>query len=165
MDNLIFYFFSALLLFSAFKTITHKSSVSSALYLAVSMMATAGLFYVLGAHFLAGVQIAVYAGAVIVLFVMVLMLFDLKSEIKQNVFKNPIRWSLPIFLLGILSGTIYFLALSSHSEKKDLSFFSAKNMALKLFTKHIFLFEMLGFLLLLIAVGIVILVRLDREDS
>ena len=164
MDNLIFYLFSSLLLFSAFKTVTHKSSVSSALYLAVSMVTTAGLFYLLGAHFLAGVQIAVYAGAVIVLFIMVLMLFDLKSEIKQDIFKNPLRWFFPVFLLGILSGMIYFIALSSHSEKKDLSFFSAKNMALKLFTKHIFLFEMLGFLLLLIAIGIVILVRLDRKD-
>ena len=164
MDNFIFYLFSSLLLFSAFKTVTHKNLVFCALYLAVSMMSVAGIFYLLGAHFLAGVQIVVYAGAVIVLFVMVLMLFDLKEEETLNFLDKPFRVAFPFFLLGMISGLIYLATLSTSFIQKDLKLFSTKQMALQLFTKHLLLFEMLGLLLLLVAIGVVILVRLDKES-
>lgn len=164
MDNIIFYFFSGLLLFSAIKTITHRNPILSALYLAVSMVAVAGIFYLLGAHFLAGVQLAVYAGAVIVLFVIVLMLFDLKQEAQLGFFKHPLKIFFPVFLFGIASGVMYITTLSSVRVQEDLEFFSSKSIALKLFTKHLLIFELLGLLLLVIAIGIVALVRLDKDS-
>src|SRR6186997_2126812 len=78
-----FYSLAFFLLFFAFKVITVPNPIHSALYLVLTMIGLAGVFFNLGAQFIAGVQMIVYAGAVMVLFVMVLMLFDLRAEIRS----------------------------------------------------------------------------------
>ena len=164
MDNILFYLFSFVLLFSAIKTVTHRHPVYGALYLAGSMVSLAGLFFLMKAFFIAGVQLAVYAGAVIVLFVMVLMLFDLKEEKKSSFWVW--RMAAPLFLLGVTVGAVFLPMLAFvPSPIKDLSFFETKQMAFKLFTKYLFIFEVLGLLLLLIAVGVVALTRLEKDNA
>ena len=163
MDNGLFYFFSSLLLFCAVRTVTHRHPVYGALYLAATMISLAGLFFLMGGFFIAGVQLAIYAGAVIVLFVMVLMLFEFKEEEKPFLF----TWKagVPLFLFGISIGTIFFpMSAFVPSPLKDLKFFEVKEMALKLFTKYLLIFEILGLLLLLIAVGVVSLTRLEKDN-
>lgn len=163
MDSLLFYFFSLTLLFCAIRTVTHRHPVYGALYLAGAMITLAGLFFLLGAFFIAGVQLAVYAGAVIVLFVMVLMLFDLKEEEKPFLFTY--RLGMPLFLFGIIAGAVVFPMLSFvASSSEPLKIFGIKEMALKLFTKYLLIFEVLGLLLLLIAVGVVSLTRLEKDN-
>src|SRR3954465_2747842 len=82
MDAIGFYSIAFFLCFFAFKTISSVNPIHSALYLALTMIGLSGVFFQLDAQFIAGVQLIVYAGAVMVLFVMVLMLFDLKTEIR-----------------------------------------------------------------------------------
>ena len=162
MENLLFYLFSAFLLLTAFKTIFCQNPAKGALYLALSMILLAGLFFLMSAPFLAGLQLIIYAGAVMVLFVMVLMLFDLKNELV--VFLNR-SWIWPVFLFGLCSGLISLMAFSSLPRKtSDNSFLTGKSIALKLFTEHILIFEMIGLLLLVIAIGVVILSKLDKEE-
>lgn len=163
MDNGLFYFFSLALLFCAVRTVTHRHPVYGALYLAGAMISLAGLFFLLEAFFIAGVQLAVYAGAVIVLFVMVLMLFDLKE--KEKPFTLSWIIGLPLFLFGITFGAILFpLSVFIPPPLKALTFFETKQMALKLFTKYLLVFEILGLLLLLIAIGVVALTRLEKDN-
>ena len=98
-----FYSMALFLIFFAFKTITATNPIHSALYLALTMIGLAGVFFQLDAQFIAGVQMIVYAGAVMVLFVMVLMLFDLKTELRafsRGLFSGFLK----IFSAAILAG-------------------------------------------------------------
>lgn len=161
MSDTLFILFSIFVLYGAVITVIHKDLVICALHLAGSMLALAGLFFILGAHFIAGVQVIVYAGAVMVLFIMVVMLFDLKKV-------NPILFSsgmgpklgLLFFLTGLIAGVF---PLSLHVLKpllaENIKATSTKELAYLLFTKYVFIFEVLGVLLLLIAVGVAVLCR------
>ena len=170
-DSVLFWLFSAAALFCAFKSAFHRNPVYGALYLAGVMIALAGLFFLLGAFFIAGVQLAVYAGAVIVLFTLVLMLFDLKEE-TGALFAG--RWTFlragaPLFLFGAVSASVFFAMISRPASERlagrNLKIFEVKEIGLKIFTKYLLVFEVLGLLLLLIAVGVVALTRLEKEDA
>src|SRR3984957_1904287 len=83
MDAFFFYLFAALTLLCGILVIANpftRSPVTSAMFLVLTIVSLAGLFVMLHAFFLAAVQILVYAGAVIVLFLFVIMLLDLKEE-------------------------------------------------------------------------------------
>ena len=161
MDNWLFYLFSALILFTALKTISHRSPAYGALYLALTMILLAGIFFLMGAPFLAGLQLIIYAGAVIVLFVMVLMLFDFKKS-TGSFFKKS-SWIWPSFLFGLSAGIISLMAFSSPPTNQNTDFFSGASIALKLFTKYVLIFELIGLLLLVIAIGVVAILRLDKD--
>ena len=127
------------------------------------MILLAGLFFLMSAPFLAGLQLIIYAGAVMVLFVMVLMLFNLKNKLSVSLKK--ISWVWTVFLFGLCSGLISLMAFSSlPRENSDNSFLGGKQIALKIFTEHLLIFEMIGLLLLVIAIGVVVLSRLDKEE-
>ena len=163
MDTVLLYLFSFGLLAFAIKVITSKDPAYGALHLACAMVSLAGIFFLLGAPFIAGLQLIIYAGAVIVLFVMVIMLFEHKDQNDNFNFKS-LNWGLPIFLFGLTAGVIALMAFSVPTAKKSHEhLFSVKNIALQLFTEHLFIFEMLGYLLLLVAIGVVMLIRLGRD--
>jgi NADH-quinone oxidoreductase subunit J len=80
MTELLFYVFGALSLGSAITAISRKNAVSSACWLVLMFFGLAGVFVLMHAYFVAAVQILVYAGAIMVLFLFVIMLIDLKTE-------------------------------------------------------------------------------------
>src|SRR5512137_2140913 len=83
MHDLFFYIFAALTLLCGFLVVANpfsRNPVTSAMFLVLTIVSLAGLFVLLHAFFLAAVQILVYAGAVMVLFLFVIMLLDLKQE-------------------------------------------------------------------------------------
>lgn len=165
--ELLFIFFSSLVLYGGLVTVLHRDLVVSALHLAGSMLALAGLFFVLGAHFIAGVQVVVYAGAVMVLFVMVVMLFDLKK--KDSILFSKGLWlkiASLFFFTGLIAGVFplslhLFQPRAVHALKPT----STKELSQLLFTKYVLAFEVLGILLLLIAVGVAVLCRTQRESK
>lgn len=161
MSTFIFYFLSVIVIYGAINTVVRKNPVTSALHLSLTMIALAGFFFHLGARFIAGVQIAVYSGAVMVLFVMVIMLFDTKSF---NEFSAPEKLSNFLKLvssasvLGLLAGIIpHSVGLTNKIQSPEVT--STKLLAYHLFSKYVFIFEWLGLLLLVIAVGVVVLTR------
>ena len=158
---MLLYLFSLAILWTAFKTISHKNPVYGAIYLALTMVLLAGIFFLLSAPFLAGLQLIIYAGAVMVLFVMVLMLFDFKKENLPS-FKAS-SWIWPVFLFGLCSGVISLMAFTSLPSNQPADFFSGKSIALKLFTKYVLIFEMIGLLILVVAMAVVVLSRLDKD--
>src|SRR5947209_20163517 len=88
MQDLLFYIFAALTLFFGLLVVANpfsRSPVNSAMFLVLAIGALAGLFVLLQAFFLAAVQILVYAGAVMVLFLFVIMLLDLKEEARRRI--------------------------------------------------------------------------------
>ena len=87
MIDLLFYIFSGLMILGALVMILSPNAVNSAMCMIVTLVATAGLFVLLEAYFLAILQVLVYAGAVMVLFLFIIMLLDVDKE-KASSFKK-----------------------------------------------------------------------------
>ena len=159
-----FYMLALFLIFFAYKVISSPNPVHSALYLVLTMIGLAACFYNLGAHFIAGVQMIVYAGAVMVLFVMVLMLFDLKAEIRAFS-RGLISGTLKVISSALLAGLALGAANSSVSILEEPAANAAavdttRQLGILLYTKYLFAFEILGVLLLVVAVGVVAVSRM-----
>ncbi len=157
--DVIFYILSIVSLGAALGVIFFPSPIYSALMLAITMSGLAAMFFTLEAYFLAGVQLIVYAGAVVVLFVMVLMLFDLRKESQpfsgqkiSNFFKAGIIAAASMALIIPLS-TVFFIRTEKTKPVTTV------DLAGTLFTKYVFAFEAIGILLLVVLVGALALAK------
>jgi NADH-quinone oxidoreductase subunit J len=164
----LFYLMALLTLMSSGGVVLLRNPIYCSLSLAITMILFAALFYRLDAQFIAGVQLIVYAGAVMVLFVMVLMLFDLKHE-DRAFSKGAISTLLKVASAGALCGFIvvaanfstdYVLAVAKKGTTPWNANDATKDIAMALFSKYVFGFEMIGVLLLVIAIGAVALSRI-----
>src|SRR6187431_3587158 len=86
LELILFYIFAAITLVSAILVITQKNVVHSAVALAATLLSVAGIFLTLHAEFLAGVQVIVYVGGILVLFVFVIMLISVEKTIHERQF-------------------------------------------------------------------------------
>lgn len=161
--NIIFYILSTLAVVCALGVILVPNPIYSALYLAGTMISLAGLFFALGAYFVAGVQLIVYAGAVMVLFVMVVMLFDLKKE--ANAFTGGpwgffLKFAGGALTLGLIAGAFEVSrpGVEDPNRTAELAT-STKVLAEALFSRHVFGFEVISVLLLVVIVGAVSMAR------
>ncbi|WP_409478614.1 NADH-quinone oxidoreductase subunit J [Pseudobdellovibrio sp. HCB154] len=167
-DAILFWFLALVTVCAGLSVVLMSNPIYSALSLAMTMVGVSALFVTLGAYFVAGVQLIVYAGAVMVLFVMVLMLFDLKHEI-QAFTRGKITGAIKIASVGILAGLVVgaitlgtkAIEVSKAAETATGKTYDNNTMSLaqNLFLQNVFGFEALGVLLLVIAVGTVALSR------
>lgn len=167
-DAFLFWFLAIITLVSGLSVVLLTNPIYSALSLVMTMVGVAGLFVTLNAYFIAGVQLIVYAGAVMVLFVMVLMLFDLKHELKAFT-RGKVTGAIKIGTAGIFAGLVAGAISASvnliqqapadSNPVLNTGTDATKPLGQLLFTKYIFGFEALGVLLLVIAVGTVALSR------
>jgi NADH-quinone oxidoreductase subunit J len=112
MEGTLFNIFAGLTLLSALLVVANpfsRNPVTSALFLVTTMISISGLFVLLGAYFLAAVQILVYAGAVMVLFLFVIMLLDLREAARRKL-------NLVNLVMGIMAVSALFLVYKSSLE-------------------------------------------------
>lgn len=166
-DVFLFWFLAIATLLAASGVLVSANPVYSVFSLVMTMVSISALFVTLGAYFLAGVQLIVYAGAVLVLFVMVLMLFDLKHEL-QAFTRGPISGAVKIASVGLLGGMIVgavaltapaLMRAENNGIQTVIEGDTTKALGKMLFSQYIFGFELLGVLLLVVAVGTVALAR------
>lgn len=161
MELFFFYLFAGLAVFSALLVISFRNTLSSAVSLVVTLFAVACLFALMGAHLLAALQVLVYAGAVMVLFVFVIMLLNLGRE---ELLK--IRMSFPA-VIGILLGgyltilLVLRLGFLSHPlpPSPDKGYGTIQTVGRLLFTDYMIPFELTSVLLLIAIVGAVVLTK------
>src|SRR5213596_3116892 len=114
--DILFYVFAAMTLLCGVLVVANpfsRNPVTSAMFLVLTIVSMAGLFVLLHAFFLAAVQVLVYAGAVMVLFLFVIMLLDLKEEQRRKA--NKFGWVTGIISVGAIL-TIFLQAISeSHA--------------------------------------------------
>lgn len=152
MQNIAFYIFASVAIFSAMLVVLSKNTIKSVLFLILSFVSTACLWLLLEAEFLAVILILVYVGAVIVLFLFVVMMIDQEFEIKNiGVSKySPITMFTSIFMLIILLSLInpytYGADIIIPEIKGTIS--NVKILGILLYNKHLFAFEIAGILLL-----------------
>jgi NADH-quinone oxidoreductase subunit J len=157
---ILFWILSVIALFSALMVITSKNPMHSVIWLIIVFFAISGHYLLLNAQFLAIVNIIVYAGAIMVLFLYVLMLMDLKKETEPK--KN--RW---LKLAGAVAGGSLLLVLIAALKKADLAnqFAEARtgdiglieNLGKVLFNEYVVPFEISSILFLSAMVGAVVI--------
>ncbi len=168
MEPLFFWILAVGLVVSASALVAFRNPVTNAVCLVVALVIQAALFITLEAFFLAAVQVIVYAGAVMVLFLFVIMLLDVKEEARRT---PP--W---VKIVGVLSvGGVAILGLTKiiplfPFTQKTLHWGqvkgggSAAELGKLLFTSYSPLFLATGVLLLVATVGVVVLCRKDPES-
>ena len=157
---ILFWILSVVALFSALMVITSKNPMHSVIWLIMVFFAISGHYLLLNAQFLAIVNIIVYAGAIMVLFLYVLMLMDLKKETEPK--KN--RW---LKLAGAVAGGSLLLVLIAALKKADLANQFAEtrtgdiglieNLGKVLFNEYVVPFEISSILFLSAMVGAVVI--------
>lgn len=161
MQLAFFYFFAGLSVISAILVITFRNTLSAAFALVLSFFGVACLFVMLEAHFLAAMQVLVYAGAVMVLFVFVIMLLSLGREELLKV-KMSFSGVIGILLGGYLS-TFLVLRLGSLSDPMPAltsnDYGAVKAVGRILFSDYLIPFEVTSLLLLVAVVGAVVLAK------
>ncbi len=161
--EIAFYVLSAGAIVFALLTITRKSAVVSALMLVLTFCFLAALYLTLSAQFLAVVQVAVYAGAIMVLVLFVIMLLNLESE-DIHITRN---WKAVVGLLaavGVLAQVLAMIFMSQDRLPKTISPNAAmlgttESIGRTLYTGYSFPFEMASLILISAAVGAIILAK------
>jgi NADH-quinone oxidoreductase subunit J len=129
--------------------ITRKHPVHALLYVIVSFLAIAIIFYQLGAPFIAVLELIIYAGAIMVLFIFTMMLLNLGKETieQEKKWLQPQTWFGPVALSLILFFELIFLLTKTEREAQVIATIDTKNVAQTLFGPYLILVELAALLL------------------
>ena len=173
LDSVLFYAFAALILISAVLTITRRNVVHCAIWLIGALLGVAGLFLLQGAEFLAGVQVILYIGGVVVLYLFVIMLVPVSEEARQRRFANQ-KW------LGLLGGLVLVgelgvllsrgagaLPIAKPVEPAALGEVgnNSEQVGEVLFSQYLLPFELASILLLVAIIGAVVMAKVRPETG
>ena len=160
---IIFWAFAGLAVLSGLACITRRSPVASALWLVVTLFAVAALFVLLDAQFIAVLQVLVYAGAIMVLFLFVIMLLNLGRAGPTDL-KGPLGLGVGVFLAGLLLMQLLALRQAGLAPGGPVrpplgQGMMIPSVARPLFTVYLVPFEITSILLLAAIVGAVVLAK------
>ena len=166
MDTFFFYVFAALVLGGAILTITRRNAVHSAISLIVSLMGVAGLYLLQKAEFLFAVQIVLYVGGIMVLFLFVIMLVNLDQAARQRQF-NGQWWIALLCTAGVGTQILYFLdkgagafqIATPPAAAAPAGLGNTEMIADVLFSQYLLPFEIASLLLLVAVVGSVVMAK------
>ncbi len=167
MEYAVFFLFAFLALASALVVITHKNPVYSTLSLVVTLFSLAVLFVLLGAPFIATLQVLIYTGAILVLFLFVIMLLNVgRDDSETGSPRNAQKWG-AIIGAGVFAGTVGATLWRTY-EARDLQPLTPDKVALKpfaaaLFDRYLLGFEVIGLLLLVAVIAATVLARKQPE--
>jgi NADH-quinone oxidoreductase subunit J len=163
MVTYLFVFFSVLAIAAAIAMVLNKNTVNSALFLVMNMVSLAGIYLLLEAQFLAVIQIIVYAGAIMVLFLFVIMLLNLEKE--RSLFDKFRVKYLVSFLLAVVVLSQIFYALGSWTDTlptisdQMVSVGTVEAVGEVLYTKYLLPFELTAILLTAAVVGALVVAQ------
>lgn len=163
MEQIIFFFVAALALVSGFYFVFAKNAMYAILSLIITFFSIAALYILLNAQFLGIVQIIVYAGAIMVLFLYILMMLNLNKEdesTKKNLPKFIGVFTSGLLLVGIL-GAFKGLNQKTYATDVDSTVGLTKNLGRLLFNEYVLPFELASILILAGIVGAVLIGKKD----
>ena len=168
LELVLFYIFAAIAVMSAILLITRHNVVHSAAFLGSTLFAVAGIFLTLHAEFLAGVQVIVYVGGILVLFVFVIMLISVERAERERQFNR--QWTIGLVTAAILVGEIAY-GLYQGKDSFNLPAVvpppaaaavvtgNSEKVGMALYTSYLLPFEIASILLLVAIVGAVALAK------
>lgn len=169
LEIILFIVFGGVAAVTSVLMITRPNPFISALFLVLNFTALAGLYLLLNAQFIAVAQVVVYAGAIMVLFLFVIML--LKPEQEGNIFStNPMTKIIASFVAGVVFLQIVYMIFYSApagtvagGEAASINAGTIESIGGELFTNYILPFEAVGYLLLSAAIGALVLAKKKFE--
>ena len=158
-----FYLCGLVAVLTTLRVITHTNPVHALLYLIISLLSVAGVFFSLGAYFAGALEIIVYAGAIMVLFVFVVMMLNLGgAEIEQErQWLKPQVWIGPGLVSAVLLAVMVYAILTVNDQGIDGTAISAKAVGITLFGPYVLAVELASMLLL---AGLVVAFHVGREE-
>ena len=157
-----FYLFAAIMLIGGIMVITRKNPVHSALALIVTLLAQSSIYLMLYAPFVAGVQIILYAGGIMVLFLFVIMLVSIDRSMKDRQFNS--QWIVGAIAATVLGGLFIAVYMKGMNIFPDHALAIAENdntqnVATMLYGQYMFAFEIASLLLLVAIIGAVVMAK------
>ena len=170
-QTFIFYFFSAVLIFAALRVITARNPVHAALFLVLAFFTSAGIWIQLQAEFLAITLVLVYVGAVMVLFLFVVMMLDINiARIRAGFWRYLPLGTLVALLLvaemALILGRSYFgLEGAPLPEPLPEGYSNTKELGRLVYTDYVYAFEIAAVILLVAIVAAIALTLRRRKDT
>ncbi len=181
--SMLFYFFAGTAIVSALGVILHRNPITAAVLLVLTFFSLAAIYAILGAYFIATMQVLVYAGAIMVLVVFVLMLLSLKAENISKLWQNPTQKIGLFFVVGLLL-LLISMAVSIGAPHRILdakgisssgeymyeygdggrAVGNVASIGAQTFVEYLLPFQMIAILLLVATIGAVILGKRKTED-
>ena len=160
----IFYVLATLAVIGALSLILQKHPIHSALSLIVVMVALAGLYLLMGAEFVAAVQIIVYGGAIMVLFVFVIMLLNAGVEEHTNFSRLAGYMGVPLglALTSFIAAAIARSTETVQAAAPTLSASTTKSISEMIFKQFVYPFELTSFLILVAIMGAIVLAQREK---
>lgn len=168
-ELILFIVLAAVAAFSSVMVITRPNPVMSAIFLILNFFALAGLYLLLNAQFISVVQVIVYAGAIMILFLFVLMLLNTDSEHKILADKKPIKYFAILISAFVFLQVAYLIFRSAPSHElapevaRSVEAGTIESIGKSLYTEYILPFEVAGFLLLAATIGATVLSKKKFE--
>ena len=160
----VFFVLAGLAVIGAVSLILQKHPIHSALSLIVVMVALAGLYLLLGAEFVAAVQIIVYGGAIMVLFVFVIMLLNAGEEERTNLSRMARFVGVPLSVVFLAEVAFSIGRATSRLSTAAVTTVSTRELFSLLFRDYVFPFELTSFLILIALLGALVLARREGTD-
>ncbi len=164
LESVLFYVLGILSIGSAISVVTRRNPVVAALFLILNFFALSGLYLTLNAQFIAFIQVLVYAGAIMVLFLFVILLLNLGDEQRLSEKISYQKIAAAGLSLGLLAELVYIFGtfearIPASGRAKAVEIGTAENIGRELFTTYLFPFEVTSILLLAAIVGAVVLAK------
>ncbi len=161
-EQAVFWMLGAVMIVGALGVILMPNTINSVMSLLLSMLALAGIYVLMGAHVVALFQIIIYIGAVLVLFIYVIMLLNLKGQ-RLKLPREASTYIISGFSLGLLVVVVWLFwqslwgtTFTGDAANLKVSA-TVHQLAVDLFSQHILIFELTSILLLVAAIGAIIL--------
>jgi NADH-quinone oxidoreductase subunit J len=149
---------------SAIAVVTARNVVHAALYLVVALLSVGATFLLLGAEFAGWVQILIYVGAIVILFLFGLMLT--KAPIGRDTLDNAHRWVGLLVAAGVFAGLVFLIQGAFPLDSPQFEVFRSTTRAVgeSMFRDFVLPFEAISFLLLAALIGAIVLARKDEGN-
>jgi len=153
--NLLFYLSAVVAILSTLMVITRTRAVHALLYLIVSLLAVSIIFFALGAPFVAALEVIIYAGAIMVLFVFVIMMLNLGADAarQESQWLQPGIWTGPALLCLILAFELIYLFIEGRERLVSVTEVTPKQVGIALFGPYVIGVELASILLLAGLIG------------
>ena len=170
-EVVVFYFFAAVMVFAALRVITARNPVHAALFLVLAFFTAAAIWMLLRAEFLAITLVLVYVGAVMVLFLFVVMMLDINLDRVRVGFWSYLPLGATVGLLMViemalvLSGRYFGLATLPAPKDPGAGYSNTKALGRILYTDYVYPFELASVVLLVAIIAAIALTMRKRKDS
>ncbi|CUR53096.1 NADH-quinone oxidoreductase subunit J family protein [Buchnera aphidicola] len=165
--NYLFYLLSFLAIFFTFLSIFTINSIYALLYFILSLFSISGFFFLFGTHFIGALEVIIYSGAIMVLFLFIIMLINIKKEKKIEIFskKNFLYHIIFMCLFGFFISVYSYMFFTYWNKNIIFKQYNLKNIGIFLFRDHVFIVELASLILFTAIILVYFFINLYKKNN